>query len=450
MDRQKSISRFFRSNQKCELLSPDLTFQPLSWEKEDVAIDDDDDDCNEEDEYKESGYESYTKKYKEKSLIIRTYGLTREGVSVCLEITDFQPYFLLKLPENFSKSNTSTLQQRIKTMVKYNKKDILFSCVHMKKLYFFDNYKDHLFLKINFKTDNARWQTIKALSSEETEFSQDNDIIIKKTKPIQINRVNFQFDIYESRIDTIIRFIHISKIKPSGIIKIEKSKLNKTLTKSTCQLVYKTHWRNIISSTEEWIAPFRISSYDIECTSNDGSFPQASRKEDKIIQIGTTTRVYGEKHCQIRHIVTLKKCDNIPDIKNSIGNEFVVVESVETEAELLGVWAKHIQRIDPDVIIGYNIFGFDWKYIFDRAKLLNCERNTARIGRLLYGECKLKNQRLSSSAMGHNTLHYPVINHHCSYIQYHKTIYETVQSILRLKKLYFSNVFYKQVDMLIL
>ena len=270
MDRQKSISRFFRSNQKCELLSPDLTFQPLSWEKEDVAIDDDDDDCNEEDEYKESGYESYTKKYKEKSLIIRTYGLTREGVSVCLEITDFQPYFLLKLPENFSKSNTSTLQQRIKTMVKYNKKDILFSCVHMKKLYFFDNYKDHLFLKINFKTDNARWQTIKALSSEETEFSQDNDIIIKKTKPIQINRVNFQFDIYESRIDTIIRFIHISKIKPSGIIKIEKSKLNKTLTKSTCQLVYKTHWRNIISSTEEWIAPFRISSYDIECTSNDG------------------------------------------------------------------------------------------------------------------------------------------------------------------------------------
>ena len=408
MGSQDNISRFFRGNTK-HSLSSDLFFQPLSWEKEDITIEDENSD-EEECEYKSDDEKQYTKKYKDKSLIIRTYGLTKEGISVCLEITDFQPYFLLKLPDNFSKSAIYTLQNQIKKFVSYQKKELLFSSVYMKKLYFFDNYKDHLFLKIHFKSESARWNTIKALSNEEKEYSTGFNIEYTKTKPIRLNGIKYQFDIYESNMDTIIRFIHISKIKPSGIIKVEKSKLNSTDIKAKCQIVYKTHWKNIIPVDEEWISPFRVSSFDIECTSKDGSFPQASRKDDKIIQIGTTTRVYGEKFCRIRHIVTIKKCENIDDIKHPSSDEYVVVESVDTEQELLHIWAKHIQNIDPDVIIGYNIFGFDWKYMFDRAKLLNCEKKITCIGRLHYRDCKLKDQRLSSNAMGHNILHYPIIN----------------------------------------
>jgi DNA polymerase delta subunit 1 len=149
-----------------------------------------------------------------------------------------------------------------------------------------------------------------------------------------------------------------------------------------------------------------VSSFDIECTSKDGSFPQAQRKEDKIIQIGTTTRVYGEKNCFVRHIVTLKECDEIPDLED----EKVIVESVATEKELIRTWAKHIQKIDPDVIIGYNIFGFDWKYVYDRAELIGIPRAISKINRVSEKDCKLKSQRLSSSAMGHNLLHYPLIS----------------------------------------
>ena len=55
--------------------------------------------------------------------------------------------------------------------------------------------------------------------------------------------------------------------------------------------------------------------------------------EDKIIQIGTTTRIFGEKYCNIRHIVTLKKCNNIPDIKNK-SNELIRNEARSSSPRL--------------------------------------------------------------------------------------------------------------------
>ena len=418
MERKAKIASLYRGQRPHKFKDSDLIFQALFWEKEDQEVEDEDGD--KEDEYNYSAfneddngfdYETQEKKYKEKRLVLRTYGLTKDGTSVCLEITGFQPYFLLKLPPEWGKSRIKTLQSRISAMVGYRKKELLFSTVRMKKLYYFDNYKDHSFLKISFKTDSARWETMKALIPKEKENISSHVIKFQETNPINIGGIKVKLHVYESTMDTIIRFIHISGIKPSGIIKIDKQNLKITGTKSTCQITKSTSWESICHVDEDWIAPFRVSSYDIECTSKDGSFPQADRKEDKVIQIGTTTRIYGEKYCCIRHIVTLKNSNDIPDVKHKKHpDELVIVESVKTERELLTLWAKHICALDPDVMIGYNIFGFDWKYIYDRAKKLRCEKHVSRIGRLTGKECKLKDQRLSSSAMGHNFLHYPLMN----------------------------------------
>lgn len=421
MERNAKISSLYRGQRPYSFKNTDLIFQALSWEKEDKVIENDE--YNSDDDKAEYNYTAFSdddeniasniheKKYEKKHLILRTYGLTKDGISVCLEITGFEPYFLLKIPPNWGKSKIKTLQTRISSLVRYRKKELSFSIVRMKKLYYFDNYKDHTFLKISFKTDGCRWETMKVLIPKEKEYISPHTVKIQETNPININGIKVKFPVYESTMDTIIRFIHISGIKPSGILKISKEHLKKTDTKSTCQITLSTDWKNVCAMDEDWIAPFRISSYDIECTSKDGSFPQADRKEDRVIQIGTTTRIYGEKHCRIRHIVTLKNSNNIPDINHDTNDyELVIVESVKTEKELLTLWAKHICALDPDVMIGYNIFGFDWKYIYDRAKKLKCEKYVSRIGRLSGVECKLKDQKLSSSAMGHNQLYYPLMN----------------------------------------
>lgn len=122
-------------------------------------------------------------------------------------------------------------------------------------------------------------------------------------------------------------------------------------------------------------------------------FPQL--EGDPMIQIGTTVHTYGEKECNYKHIITLGSCDPI---------DGVVVESCEDERELLLKWCDLVNRLDPDVLTGYNIFGFDMSYMYDRAIELGCKTQFCKIGRLVDHVSKFEEKNLSSSALGDNIL----------------------------------------------
>ena len=84
---------------------------------------------------------------------------------------------------------------------------------------------------------------------------------------------------------------------------------------------------------------------------------------DKVTFIGSTFTRYGEDTSYLNHCIVLDTCSKIPN---------AVIESYKTEKEVLVAWTKLIQRENPDIIIGYNIFGFDYTFMFDRAKETNC------------------------------------------------------------------------------
>lgn len=119
---------------------------------------------------------------------------------------------------------------------------------------------------------------------------------------------------------------------------------------------------------------------------------------DKIIQIGTTVHLYGSDKIVYKNIVSLDTCDNICDCE---------VISCKTEKELLNKWKDVMNNLNSDIITGYNIFGFDMPYIWDRAKELNIiEDFSIGLGRLITRKNALVEQQLSSSAMGDNVLKY--------------------------------------------
>jgi DNA polymerase elongation subunit (family B) len=122
-------------------------------------------------------------------------------------------------------------------------------------------------------------------------------------------------------------------------------------------------------------------------------FPQL--EGDPIIQIGTTVHAYGDKECNYKHIITLGDCDPI---------EGVVVESCQSEKELLLKWCDLVNRLDPDILTGYNIFGFDMSYMHDRAIELGCKTQFCKIGRIVDHVSKFEEKNLSSSALGDNIL----------------------------------------------
>jgi DNA polymerase elongation subunit (family B) len=137
----------------------------------------------------------------------------------------------------------------------------------------------------------------------------------------------------------------------------------------------------------------------------DWSFPPI--EGDKVIQIGTTVRKFGEKDCFIKHIITLGTCSKIDN---------AIVEAYDNEKDVLLAWTRFIQKLDPDIITGYNIFGFDFSFMWNRAEELECVEEFSKLGRVNIIDKKndttkikssrLEIKKLASSALGDNILKY--------------------------------------------
>ena len=102
-------------------------------------------------------------------------------------------------------------------------------------------------------------------------------------------------------------------------------------------------------------------------------FPQL--EGDKVTFIGSTFLKYGDEKPYLNNCVVLNTCSNIDEIENS------EIKSYKTERELLLAWKNLILKEDPDIIIGYNIFGFDYQFIHIRARENNCEEEFLKLSR---------------------------------------------------------------------
>ena len=93
---------------------------------------------------------------------------------------------------------------------------------------------------------------------------------------------------------------------------------------------------------------------------------------DKVTFIGSTFLRYGESEPYLNHCVVLDTCDPVPGVE---------IVSVPREIDVLLAWTELIERENPDIIIGYNIFGFDYEFMFRRAQETGCEQAFLRLSR---------------------------------------------------------------------
>ena len=91
------------------------------------------------------------------------------------------------------------------------------------------------------------------------------------------------------------------------------------------------------------------------------NFPRV--EGDKVTFIGSTFMKYGEKEPYKNHCIVLN---------NSSPIDGAITENYSTEREVLMAWTDMIQRENPDIIIGYNIFGFDYEFMFRRSQENYC------------------------------------------------------------------------------
>lgn len=354
--------------------SNDVTFQVTDWDYYHDSIAQGDDSL---------------KKYN-----IRIYGITSDDKKIFVKVINFTPYFYVEIPKAWTKQKVQILINTVKIEVGKSKTPELvnslkeWDLVDKHIFWEFTNYKLFTFVRLIF-------HSYEGFRAFERVFNRPIRNIL-----LDANIKGIKYKLYESNIEPMLRCMHTRKLNAVGWINIKGGKYNyftKETEISNNEISIYTDWTNLDPIEDNSIAGLTIASFDLECTSGDGSFPQPYRDEDKIIQIATTFSRYGQSECYFKHIITLGSCDPI---------EGVTVESYDNEVAVLLAWTKLIQRENPDIMTGYNIFGFDFKYLKERADKLGCQTSFSKLGRILNERSPYIDKTLTSSALGENRLSY--------------------------------------------
>ena len=210
---------------------------------------------------------------------------------------------------------------------------------------------------------------------------------------------------YDS-VDYVLRFMIDTGITGMSWVEAPASKYTTVPDhdrQSTCQIEASVHYSDLVahSNDGEWatkMAPLRILSFDIECAGRRGIFPDPH--VDPVIQIANVVTRYGESKSFIRNVFTLDTCALIVNTQ---------VLEFGAEEKLLMAWKDFIERVDPDVIIGYNIANFDFPYLLKRAACLKCT-GFPYWSRLRRVQSRAKDDKFSSKQMGNRETHSTNIN----------------------------------------
>ena len=274
--------------------------------------------------------------------IVRAYGRTADGRSVAAA-TYFRPYFFAKAGHRVPEVRNAKIET-----------------VLAKDLWGFQNGESRRFFKLTFPTH-------KALRGAAWGLERDN------------------WAVYEANIDPVLRFMHVSGCRSTGWIEVDDREAE---LDTRCDInIRADEFRPLVDRDE--IAPLKIMSFDIECHSTTGAFPSPTILGDVVFQIGMTTREFGTDAPMLRRCLCLKQTD---------GDD---CESFTTERELLERFGEYLAEVDPDVITGWNIFGFDLEYLYKRAMRNGVE---PLWGRRTDEPSQLVVKNLSSSALGNNEL----------------------------------------------
>jgi DNA polymerase delta subunit 1 len=283
--------------------------------------------------------------------VIHIFGRTEDGKSVHVE-TPFEPYFFVKVPLDRS---PKALIQEIQPWSS--------AVIRRKDLWGFRNQEEYTFLKLGFRT----------LAD------------LKECRPRGLK-------VYEKNLDPVLRFMHRSEIKSTGWVKVPDKGVSPGHD-SSCDIdVCVADWRTLKPVDRDDIAPLRIASLDIESYSETGAFPNAFKEKDTCFQVAVTTKEFGHQEYLDRKCFCVKQT-NGPEC-----------ESFETEREMLERLGRYLREIDPDIVTGWNIFGFDLEYLYTRAVVTGAGPDAHMWGRLRGIPNELVVKHLASNALGSNDL----------------------------------------------
>ena len=306
---------------------------------------------------------------------VSIFGKTEDGRSVCVT-TQVLPYFYVRLGHagmSLGRSIYAAIDERCPGGL------VSCSVVRAKDIWGFTNNEEINFLRLDFANLASRRRA---------------NYILKK--PIHLTGGSRKLRVYESNLDPVLRLMHETGIQSTGWLDASVACGKNNIAHVDVDLFCRD-WKALKPVARDDIAPFVVCSFDIETNSSTGKFPNPDLYMDACFQIGASLCRFGEDTPYDKVCFCYKQTDpNIGD-----GTRIL---SYDTEKEMLLAFTAYVREMSCDVLTGWNIFGFDLQYIYKRAVLNTCVHDVMMFGRFKNRTCEMIEKRLSSSALGDNTL----------------------------------------------
>jgi DNA polymerase elongation subunit (family B) len=285
--------------------------------------------------------------------VVDVFGRTDKNEVAQVRLTGFQPYFYLRAHdgETFSAVQSALESGTGKTLrglrVTLESK--------LDAMYGFSGLKPIKVWKLSFP---ALWM-FKSVQKA-----------LRNSLKIGSRRVRTE-DIFESNLPPFIRLFHEKDLAPASPFEFEADDYEPD-DGVNVDVFYEVNYDEISPESSAQI-PLLVAGYDIETYSESGNFPVSTNPEDEVIQIGVSFRYTNDLLNNVKRVVFVSGTVS-PSTDSSV--KFVACEN---EKDLLDKFQKCIRLENPDIIAGYNTFGFDDAYIADRCERHKLEFKLGRI-----------------------------------------------------------------------
>ncbi|KAI1328828.1 DNA polymerase delta catalytic subunit [Xylariaceae sp. FL0255] len=285
---------------------------------------------------------------------IKLFGVTMDGHSVMLHVTDFKHYLYVEAPVSFTPNDCNPFKAYLETQLAQSQPAI-YSCslVLREDIQGFHGNTQSPYIKVTV-TDPKHINKVRSL------IESGNADWKGLWRPDESGVRTYD------KLQYVLRFMVDRKIPGMSWVEAPPAKytlLSEGQRQSTCQIEAEISYIDLISHEPkgEWskMAPLRILSFDIECAGRKGVFPEPN--QDPVIQIANIVTRYGESKPFVRNVFCLDTTSPIVATQ---------ILAYDDERDMLLNWKKFLDKVDPDLITGYNISNFDFPYLLDRAKHL--------------------------------------------------------------------------------
>ncbi|KAK4137683.1 hypothetical protein BT67DRAFT_415301 [Trichocladium antarcticum] len=286
---------------------------------------------------------------------VKLFGVTTHGNSVLLHVTDFKHYLYVAAPVSFTADDCPKYRTYLEGQLASNQQVIHSVTLTMREnIYGFQGNIQNPYLKITVTDPKLMNKVRAAIEKGDANWKG----MWKSADGTIMTYDNIQY---------LLRFMVDCSIAGMAWVEAPAGRYRLVHDKqSNCQIEAEVSYRDLIAHKPvgEWskMAPLRILSFDIECAGRKGIFPEANH--DSVIQIANVVTKYGEKKPFVRNVFCLDTTSPIVATQ---------VMSFDKEKDMLASWRDFLEKVDPDIITGYNIANFDFPYLLDRARHLGVD-----------------------------------------------------------------------------